>query len=116
MFALRGQRAVPLHNKHQPPPSKFVEMVILLTCIQQVKLGQDSVVTISTCYGKNSPEIKSQWGKDFAHLSKMALFPKVKWPVLGIDHPPPSRIEVKERVQLYSSSSSSSEPSWPVVW
>lgn len=63
MFVLTGQRKVTLHNKtikHHSSPSKFVEMVILLTCIQQVKLGQDSVVTISTCYGKNGPGIEFQ--------------------------------------------------------
>ena len=90
-----------LHNKtlkHHSSPSKSVELVILLTCIQQVKLGWDTVVTISTCCRKDSPSIESQWAKDFAHLSRMGLFPKVKWPVLGIDHPPPSRVEVKERV------------------
>jgi hypothetical protein len=63
-------------------------------------MGRDSVVTISTCYGKDSPGIESQWGKDFPHLSRMGLFPRVKWPVFDIDHPSPSRVEVKERVQL----------------
>ena len=53
MFVLRGQRAVQLHNKmfkHHSSPSKFVEMVMLLTCIQQVKIGQDSTVTVATRY------------------------------------------------------------------
>lgn len=65
MFVLRGQRAVQLHNKmfkHHSSPSKFVEMVMLLTCIQQVKMGQDSVVTVATCYKKNSLGIESQGG------------------------------------------------------
>jgi len=40
-------------------------------------------------------------------------FPGVKWPGCGIDHPPPSSAEVKERVELdlYSTSG----PSWPVI-
>jgi len=28
-------------------------------------------------------------------------FPGVKWPGRGVDHPPPSSAEVKERVELY---------------
>jgi len=30
-------------------------------------------------------------------------FPGVKWPERGVDHPPPSRAEVKERVSYTSS-------------
>jgi len=39
-------------------------------------------------------------------------FPGVKRPRRGVDHPPPSRAEVKERVKLYINSPSVS--SWPV--
>jgi len=39
-------------------------------------------------------------------------FPGIKWPVHGVDHPPPSSAEVKERVGLYLYSPSG--PSWPV--
>jgi len=37
----------------------------------------------------------------------------VKWPELGIDHPPPSSTEVKERVKLYLCFPFG--PSWPVL-
>jgi len=37
----------------------------------------------------------------------------VKRPKRGIDHPPPSGAEVKERVELYPYSLSG--PSWPVL-
>jgi len=40
-------------------------------------------------------------------------FPGVKWPGHGVDHPPPSSAEVKERVELYLCSLSG--PSWPVL-
>jgi hypothetical protein len=40
-------------------------------------------------------------------------FPGVKWPGHGVDHPPPSSAEVKERVELYLYSPSG--PSCPVV-
>ena len=40
-------------------------------------------------------------------------FPGVKWPVRGVDHPPPHSAEVKERVELYLYSTPG--PSWPVI-
>ena len=65
-------------------------------------------------------------GQDFLHPSRLApnahpfshtvgtgSFPGVQWPRHGIDYPPPSGAEVKERVQLYLYSTSG--PSWPVT-
>ena len=40
-------------------------------------------------------------------------FPGVKRPGRGVDNPPPSSAEVKERVELYICSPSG--PSWPVL-
>jgi len=40
-------------------------------------------------------------------------FPGVKRPGRGVDQPPPSSAEVKERVELYLYSPSG--PSWPVL-
>jgi len=40
-------------------------------------------------------------------------FPGVKRPGRGVDHPPPSSTEVKERVELYLSSPSGTL--WPVL-
>ena len=40
-------------------------------------------------------------------------FPGVKRPGRGVDHPPPSRAEVKERVELYFYSPSGM--SWPIL-
>jgi len=40
-------------------------------------------------------------------------FPGVKRPGRGVDHPPPSSAEVKEKVKLYLYSPSG--PSWPVL-
>jgi hypothetical protein len=39
--------------------------------------------------------------------------PGVKRPGRGVDHPPPSSAEVKERLELYLYSPSG--PSWPVL-
>jgi len=41
------------------------------------------------------------------------LLPRVKGPERGVDHPPPSSAEAKERVELYLHSPSVS--SWPVL-
>ena len=41
-------------------------------------------------------------------------FPGVKRPGRGVDHPHPSRAEVKERLGLYLYSPSG--PSWQVIW
>jgi hypothetical protein len=40
-------------------------------------------------------------------------FPGVKLPGCGVDHPPPSSAEVKERVELYLYYAFG--PSWPVL-
>jgi len=40
-------------------------------------------------------------------------FPGVKWPGCGVDHPPQSSAEVKERAELYLHSPSG--PSWLVL-
>jgi hypothetical protein len=93
---------------------------------QYLVVGRDSVLGIATHYGLDGPGIESRWGRDFPHLSRPGLGPTqppiqwvpglsrgVKRPGRGIDHPPPSSAEVKERVELYLYSPS--EPSWPVL-
>ena len=61
-------------------------------------------------------------GRDFQHPSwglpsllynRYRVISGVKRPGRGVDHPPPSSTEVKERLQLYLYSPS--EPSWPVL-
>jgi hypothetical protein len=47
--------------------------------------GPGSVVGVATGYGLDGPGIESRWGRDFPHLSKLALGstqPPVQW-VLG---------------------------------
>jgi hypothetical protein len=45
-------------------------------------LGPGSSVGIVTGYGLDSPGIESRWGRDFSHLSRLALRPTqppVQW-------------------------------------
>jgi len=71
-------------------------------------VGWDSVVGIATCYKLDGPGNTYQWGQDIPHLSRPALrpnilfyngqpvFPVVKWPRHGVDHPPLPSTKVKE--------------------
>jgi hypothetical protein len=74
----------------------------------------DSSVGTAIRYGLDGPGIESRWGREFPHLSRRALRPTqppiqwvpglsrgVKLQERGVDHPPPSSAEVKERVKLY---------------
>jgi len=66
-------------------------------------------VGIATRCGVYGPGIESRRRRNFLHQSSPSLwyggygvcFPGVKRPSRGVDHPPPSRAEVKERVELY---------------
>ena len=79
-------------------------------------------LSVETRYGLDCPGIESRWGREYPHLSRPALrptrppiqwVPGIKRPGPGVDHPPPARAEVKERVDLYLYSPS--VPSWPVL-
>ena len=80
-------------------------------------MGRDSAVGIATHYRLDSPGIETQWGRDFLHLSRLALGPvqpPTQWvPGHGIDHPHPTSTKIKEGVQLYLYSTSG--PLWPVI-
>jgi hypothetical protein len=78
-----------------------------------ISLGPGIAVGIATRYRLDGPGIESQGGRDFTHLqtgceahpvtSTMGTgsLLGVKRPGRGIDYPPPSRAEVKQRVELY---------------
>ena len=89
-------------------------------------MGQDSSLGIATRYGMDGPGIENRWGRDFPQPSRPALgptqpltqwvpgvFPGVKRPGCGVDHPPPSNAEVKERIEIYLYFPSG--PSWSVL-
>ena len=90
--------------------------------------GQDSSIGIATRYVLDGPRIESRWGARFSasvqtgpgtHPASYTMyngyrvFPGGKQAGYGIDHPPPSSAEVKERGELHLYSPSG--PSWPVV-
>ena len=90
--------------------------------------GRDSSVGIVTCYGLDGPGIESRlWSEIFRTRPDRSWGPLsllyngyrvfrggggVKQPGRGVDQPPPSSAEVKERVELYLYSRSG--PLWPV--
>jgi len=89
-------------------------------------MGRDSSVDTATGYGLDGPGIESRWLARFhapiqtgpgAHPASYTMvtesFPEVKLPGRGVEHPPPSSSEVKERVELYLYSTYG--PSWPVI-
>jgi hypothetical protein len=86
---------------------------------KQTNMRQDSSVGIETRYGLDGPGIKSRWGAKFSapvqidpgtHSTSYTMgtgsFEGVNRPGRGVDHPPLSSAEVKERVQLYLYSTS----------
>ena len=90
-------------------------------------VGRDSSVGTGTRYGPEGRGIESRWGPNFQYPSRPALGAtqppiqgvqdffsrRVKRPGCGVNYPPPSSVEVKERVELYLYFLSG--PSWPVV-
>jgi hypothetical protein len=94
-------------------------------------MGRDSSVSIVTRYREDGPWIESRRGErggggEFsepghngpeAHPASYTMgtgsFPGVKRQRRGVDQPPPSNAEVKERVELYLCSPYG--PSWPVI-
>jgi hypothetical protein len=99
---------------------------MFLTCTSVFVVGRDSD---SLWAGRSVDEIPSwgRWGTARfstpmqtiagAHAVSYTVgtrsFPGVKWLGHGINHPPPSSAEVKERVQIYINSLSL--PSWQVA-
>jgi len=109
----------------------FLNLVFIFNFIferkpfQMFKAFRTNLVMQSTHYGLDGPEIETRLGRDFPHMCRPALrltqppvqwvrgLSRVKWRAHGVDHPPPSSAEVKERVELYMYSLS--RPSWPVL-
>jgi hypothetical protein len=76
--------------------------------------GRNSSVGIETHYGLDGPRFEARWGVIFSaplqtgpgahsvfYTMGTGSFPLVNRPGRGVDYPPPSSAEVKERVELY---------------
>ena len=121
MWAVRGK--VLADGKYHLPLSKKESRMTLWV----PSLGPGSSVGIATRYGLDGRGIESRWVARFsapvqtgpgAHSASYtmgtgSLSRGVKRPGHGVDHPPPSSAEVKERVELYLCSPCG--PSWPAV-
>ena len=94
--------------------------------MKMISTGRDSSVGIATRYGLDGQGIESRWGVRISAPVQTVLgahpvsytmgtgsFQGVKRPRRGVDHPPSSRADVTERVQLYFYSPPG--PSWPVI-
>ena len=90
----------------------------LYSTIYVQPVGRDSSFGIATRYLLEGSGIESRWGARFsapvqtghgAHPDSCTMdngsFPGVKRPERGVNHPPLSSAEVKDRVQLYFYSS-----------
>ena len=90
-------------------------------------MSRDSSVGIATRYGLDGSEIKSRWGAKFSASVQNGpgddsasykkgygvSFPREKWQGRGVNHSPPSKVQIVERVKLYLCTPS--WPSWPVL-
>jgi hypothetical protein len=94
--------------------SMFYQTGIKLDVSYVIYCGPGSSVGIATRYGRDGSGIKSRWGRDFPHLSRLALGPTqppVQWvqglsrgkerPGRDADPSPPSSAVGHERVELY---------------
>ena len=76
-------------------------------------MGRDSSVGIATRYGLDGPGIEFRREARFSapvqtgprahpasYTTGTGSFSGVKWPGRGVDHPPPSSAEVKERLEI----------------
>jgi len=82
-----------------------------VTCLSTHTGCRSSSVGTATRYGMDGPGFESRWGGIFPIRSHRpwgppsllhgVSFPMAKRPSRGVDHPPPTSAEVKERVKLY---------------
>jgi hypothetical protein len=107
-------------RQHVNKSELLLLLLLVVVVVVVVVVGREYAVGIATLYGLDGPEIESRWGEIFltrpdrpwAHPSSYAMgtgfFLEVKRPGRGVDHPPLSSAEVRERVELYLYSTSGS--------
>ena len=80
-----------------------LDVAKVVTDTMVADVGRDSSVTVAIHYGLDGPGIESRWKPDFPHPSRptlgpiqspvqwvLGLFPGIKRPGRGVDHPTPS--------------------------
>ena len=95
-----------------PSRTRRSPCVCVCVCVY-THVGRDSSVGTATCYGLDGPGIESWLGRYFSHPSRPAVGPTqppIQW-VPGLTGgrtagawrwpPPPSSVEVKERIEPY---------------
>jgi hypothetical protein len=105
--------------------NKLHSFIIPFFLLPFIVVCRDSVVDTTTVYGLDGLRIETGVCEVFLHVQTSlgahpasytmgtVSFSRVKQSERGFDHQPPSRAEVKERVEIYLYSHSG--PSWPVV-
>jgi hypothetical protein len=105
----------------------YIENIPVRTYLTRIGTmwSRDSSVGIATCYGLDGPGVESRWGRcsppvhtgSEVHPASYTMgtgsVSGVKRQGRGVDHPPPSTVEVKARVDL--NFYSPSRLSWPVI-
>jgi len=89
-------------------------------------VGRDSSISMATCYRLDGPGIKPPWGREFLHLSRLALGPTqppIQWvPGLtrresgqGVELTTQPKIALSLKKQQMRYLYSTSGPGWPVL-
>jgi len=109
--SLRLVRGFSLWNKKKTISITFQSTIYALCCVP----GRDSSAGLATRYGLDGPRIEPRCGRYFPHASRPALgptqtpikwvlglFPRVKRPGGGVDHPPHLAARLKKEKSYIS--------------
>jgi hypothetical protein len=105
---LRNVSRLPLHQTRKPKypwTCQYSDQLWAIRYGEWTPVGWENFYTLpDQPWGPPSLLYRGYW----------VSFPGVKHPRRGVSHPPPSTVEVKERVELYLRSASG--PSWSFLW
>jgi len=108
-ICIRRSIVINLHDSHIALPNDH-RLRGTSQCMEQ---GTADYGTIPAVIGPTVVLSRLLWGSPSLPYKGSRVFPGGKAPRRGVDHPPISSAEVKERVKLYLYSPS--VPSWPVL-
>ena len=97
-----------------PMALKLSQAVLEFCLLVYIFVGRNSAVDTETCYGLDSLGIESHpdksWALQASYTKVIGSFTRIERQGRVVNNPPKSNVEIKERVQLYLSSSN--VPSW----